>query len=841
MQVPFERIGMDLIGPLERSARGYRFALVLVDYATRYPEAVPLRSISAKSVADALFRIISRVGIPREVLTDQGTAFMSRTLRELYELLGIKSIRTSVFHPQTDGLVERFNRTLKTMIRKFVHEDARNWDKWLEPLLFAVREVPQASTGFSPFELLYGRQPRGVLDVLKENWEDGPSASKNEIQYVLDLRAKLRTLGRLSMENLLQAQDKQSRLYNRGSNLRKFTPGEKVLVLLPTSSSKLLAKWQGPFEVTRQVGDLDYEVIRTDRGGARQIYHLNLLKKWSEEEAVMLATVVSAEEDLGPEANIKPHSIALAPGGDHLSPSQLTDLARLQAEFADVFSPLPGRTNLMRHHVETEPGVVVRSRAYRLPEHRKKVVQAELEAMLDLGVIEESNSDWASPIVLVPKTDGSVRFCVDYRKVNSVSKFDAYPMPRVDELLDRLGSAHFYSTLDLTKGYWQIPLTPVSKEKTAFTTPFGLHQFVTLPFGLFGAPATFQRLMDRVLRPHATYAAAYLDDIIIHSNDWQRHMEHLRAVLRALREAGLTANPKKCAIGRVEVKYLGFHLGHGQEVRQFLGLAGYYRRFVPKYSELTNPLTDLTKKEVPDAVQWTEQCQQAFTKLKAALCGGPLLHSPNFSLPFILQTDASDRGLGAVLSQLVEGEERPVLYLSRKLSKREARYSTIEKECLAIRWAVLTLRYYLLGREFTLCSDHAPLQWLHRMKDTNARITRWYLALQPFKFKVVHRPGAQMAVADFLSRQGGGGGLQAGWLPGLSRAVGVDPQDARLPPTPPPRTQSPLRLRETGPRSRKIRQADDIKVPRDPIFVEIFTLLYFMLVYMLYIVIYIIP
>ncbi len=479
-----------------------------------------------------------------------------------------------------------------------------------------------------------------------------------------------------------------------------------------------------------------------------------------------------------PKASLKVPSLTLAPGGDHLSPSQLTDVARLQREFADVFSPRPGRTNLIQHHIETEPGVVVRSRPYRLPEHKKKVVQSELEAMLEMGVIEESRSDWASPIVLVPKTDGSVRFCVDYRKVNAVSKFDAYPMPRVDELLDRLGTARFYSTLDLTKGYWQIPLSPLSKEKSAFTTPFGLHQFVTLPFGLFGAPATFQRLMDKILRPHTAYAAAYLDDIIIYSQDWQRHMVHLREVLRALRGAGLTANPKKCAIGRVEVRYLGFHLGHGQvrpqidktaaiaacprpktkkEVRQFLGLAGYYRRFVPDYSELTSPLTDLTKKEVPDTVPWTERCQQVFTQVKAALCGGPLLHSPDFSLPFLLQTDASDRGLGAVLTQEIGGEERPVLYISRKLSKRETMYSTIEKECLAIRWAVLTLRYYLLGREFTLCSDHAPLQWLHRMKDTNARITRWYLALQPFKFKVIHRPGTQMTVADFLSRNGGGG------------------------------------------------------------------------------------
>ncbi len=341
-------------------------------------------------------------------------------LYELYELLGIKSIRTSVYHPQTDGLVERFNRTLKNMVRKFVKEDAKNWDKWLEPLLFAVREVPQASTGFSPFELLYGRQPRGVLDVIKESWEEGPSNSRNEIQYVLDLRAKLHTLGWLSMENLLQAQDKQMRLYNRGTRLRQFTPGDKVLVLLPTSSSKLLAKWQGPFVVTRRVGELDYEVKRTDRGDSCQIYHLNLLKRWNEGTSVGLAAVVSNEDDLRPEAALKNHPFALVSGGDHLSPRQLTDLARLQADFADVFSPLPGRTDLVQHHIETLPGEVARSRPYHLPEHKKNVVREELKAMLNLGVIEESHSDWASPIVLVPKTDGSVRFCVDYRKVNAI-------------------------------------------------------------------------------------------------------------------------------------------------------------------------------------------------------------------------------------------------------------------------------------------------------------------------------------------------------------------------------------------------------------------------------------
>ncbi len=262
-------------------------------------------------------------------------------------------------------------------------------------------------------------------------------------------------------------------------------------MLLPTSSSKLLAKWQGPFEVTRQVGDLNYEVVRTDRSGARQIYHLNLLKKWNEVEPVMLATVVGNEEDLGPEASLKVPSLTLAPGGDHLSPSQLTDVARLQREFADVFSPRPGRTNLIQHHIETEPGVVVRSRPYRLPEHKKKVVQSELEAMLEMGVIEESRSDWASPIVLVPKTDGSVRFCVDYRKVNAVSKFDAYPMPRVDELLDRLGTARFYSTLDLTKGYGRSPYHRYPKKSQPSQRRLDCTNLSRFRLGCSGRPLPF--------------------------------------------------------------------------------------------------------------------------------------------------------------------------------------------------------------------------------------------------------------------------------------------------------------------------------------------------------------
>lgn len=457
-----------------------------------------------------------------------------------------------------------------------------------------------------------------------------------------------------------------------------------------------------------------------------------------------------------------------------LGPRQQQDLREIVLQHQDVFSELPGRTTAATHDITTEPGVTVRVRPYRIPEARWVAIQEEVDKMLKLGVIEESTSHWSSPIVLVTKPDGSYRFCNDFRQLNAISKFDAYPMPRADELIERLGPARFITTLDLTKGYWQVPLTRAAREKTAFATPNGLYQYTVLPFGVHGAPATFQRMMDRVLRPHHAYAAAYLDDIVVHSRTWEEHRAHLRAVLGALRMAGLTANPRKCHLGMEEVSYLGYRVGRGnvwpqepkldaikewprpttkKQVKQFLGLVGYYQRFIPQYSTLASPLHDLTKKKGPDRVRWNDEAEEAFNLLRQALCSDSVLVTPDFSRPFIVQTDASAAGVGAVLSQVRDGEEHPVTYISRKFLPHEKAYSTVEKEALAIKWAVEKLKYYLIGRKFDLVTDHAPLRWMAAAKDTNARVTRWFLTLQDFSFRVVHRPGKENANADALSRR----------------------------------------------------------------------------------------
>ena len=235
IEVPFNRLALDIVGPLPRTSRGHRYILVMVDYATRYPEAIPLRAATAKAVARELMTLFSRVGIVREILTDQGSCFMSRVLKDLLRLLQIRHLRTSVYHPQTDGLVERFNQTLKRMVKKVMEVDGKNWDQLLPHVLFAIRKVPQASTGFSPFELLYGRRPRGLLDIARDAWESQPSPHRTIIEHVEQVRDRMAQVWPVVREHLGRAQQAQAPVYNRGAQLRTFDPGDQVLVLIPTS------------------------------------------------------------------------------------------------------------------------------------------------------------------------------------------------------------------------------------------------------------------------------------------------------------------------------------------------------------------------------------------------------------------------------------------------------------------------------------------------------------------------------------------------------------------------------------------------------------------------------
>ncbi|KAK3878732.1 hypothetical protein Pcinc_016642 [Petrolisthes cinctipes] len=383
-------------------------------------------------------------------------------------------------------------------------------------------------------------------------------------------------------------------------------------------------------------------------------------------------------------------------------------------------------------------------------------------------------SPWASPCLLIPKPDGSFRFCTDYRKVNQVTVQDSYPLPLIDDIIDEIGQSPFITTIDLLKGYYQIPLTPRAKKVSAFVTPFGLYQYKVLSFGLSNAPATFQRMINFIIQD-LEGTAAYLDDLVVVANTWEEHVSRLQCLFKKLQDAGLTINLAKSTFGRGTVTYLGHTVGQGvvrpksanveailsfptpstrKELLRFLGMAGYYRRFCSNFSTFAAPLTDLTSSSVP--FQWNDVCNQSFARLKTLLASHPVVHAPDFSQPFHLQIDASGVGVGAVLLQPdpVSGILHPVAYHSAKLKKHQIGYSTIEKESLALISALQKFQCYLRHAPHTtlVFSDHNPLAFLNSMKNNNHRILRWALWTQPYNIVVKHIKGVDNIIADSLSR-----------------------------------------------------------------------------------------
>lgn len=457
------------------------------------------------------------------------------------------------------------------------------------------------------------------------------------------------------------------------------------------------------------------------------------------------------------------------------SPAEAQALFDLLDEFQDSFSIDSadlGCTHLGEHVIVTGDASPIKQPPRRTPLAFEGEDRAALDKLQQQGSVRPSTSPWASPIVLVRKKDGTVRPCVDYRRLNTVTKPDAFPLPRTDDCLDAMAGATFFSTLDITSAYNQIPVKEEDIPKTAFATKFGLFEYTTMPFGLSNAPATFQRIMELALRGlQWTSCIIYLDDVIIYGQTLDEHMSRLRMVLTRLREAGLKLSPKKCFFLNTEVAFLG-HLVSGDgvlpnpdnvnklvhwpqpknltEVRGLIGLGSYYRRFVKDFAHIVKPLVHLTKKGVP--FEWTTECELAFDKLKAALVSPEVMGYPHNDCSFILDTDACDVSIGAVLSQLQEGRERVIAYASRSLSKSERNYCVTDKELLAVVNYVQYYKHYLLGRKFLVRTDHQALRWLFSLKEPKNRVARWIEILSAFEFSVEYRPGTKHGNADGMSR-----------------------------------------------------------------------------------------
>ncbi|XP_050295859.1 uncharacterized protein LOC126735794 [Anthonomus grandis grandis] len=466
------------------------------------------------------------------------------------------------------------------------------------------------------------------------------------------------------------------------------------------------------------------------------------------------------------------HETAAIQSVDTLTPTQKGTLDRLIEDVFSNMSSTLGCTNLVKLEIRTN-SAPIKQRYYPLSRALQKDVNTELEQMIANGIVEPSISPWSSPIVMVKKKTGEWRFCVDYRALNRVTIKDSYPIPFVSATLDKLRDAKFLSTLDIKSAYWQIPIAPESRPLTAFTVPTrGLFQFTRMPFGLTNAPAVWQRLIDSVIGVDLEpYVFVYLDDVIISTPSFEEHIRVLREVIQRIVKAGLTLNREKCTFCKPELKYLGYIVNSSgllvdpdkieailriptpktvTDIRRIVGLTSWYRRFVPNFSTIVSPLTSLTMKNVKFV--WSPECENAFNTIKEKLVSAPVLSCPDFDLPFIIQCDASDFGLGAVLYQVQGDEEHAICFLSRSLTKNERRYSTTEKECLAVIFAIEKLRPYVEGSHFTVVTDHYSLKWLNSIKDPVGRIARWAVRLQQYDFDIVHRKGKDNIVPDALSR-----------------------------------------------------------------------------------------
>ena len=428
-------------------------------------------------------------------------------------------------------------------------------------------------------------------------------------------------------------------------------------------------------------------------------------------------------------------------------------LGALLEEYHEVFSldkEDRGETELIELNIDTGDATPRKYPVRQVPFAVREEIARSVREMQDANVIQPSNSPWASPVVLVRKKDGTLCFCVDYRGLNSVTKLDKFPLPRIDDLLDQLGRSRYFTTLDLASGYWQIRVDKPFQEKTAFITHCGLFEFRVMPFGLTNAPAVFQRLMQKVLSDLTTedgkpFVGVYIDDVLVFSETLEEHLQHLKLVLERLKKARLKLKPSKCHFLRESVGYLGHVITpHGLKpnpkqvkavvefpvpesvtnVRQFLGLTSYYRRFIAHFAKVAAPLHVLTRKEA--VFNWSPECQEAFEALKAAITQSPVLVYPNFEVDFVLETDACGKGLGAVLSQS-DGILHPVAYASRSLSPAKRNYSVTDLETLAVVWAMQHFRAYLYDHKVTVVTDHSAVKAVLGAPSLSGKHARWWL------------------------------------------------------------------------------------------------------------------
>jgi hypothetical protein len=777
----FADISIDVCGgdwPV--TPRKSKYLLTAICNASKFAFAMPVPNLRAKTLASKLVKLFCSIGVPKTLRLDAAAQWKGSLMQELTRSLGIACNFATPFHHESIGALERFHCTLEHMAKSFIHEHPTQWDVAIDFYLFAYNSVKSAATGYSPQELVFGRNLRSPLNVIREIWLNGepeqPKLGKDVLSYIAELREQLEAASEAAEAEMRRQGDRQKQIYDRKTTVRELKEGDLVLILQPTSSFKLLAQWAGPYPVTRKLNTFNYEI---DLGHRKTVLHINLLRKWEERvETVNVITVhddlVDGEEEILDSIDVAREKKSFNFGG-HLSEEENKQLFSLFENFKNVFTDKLGCTDLIQHVIRLTDSKPCVQAPYKIPEALRDEVRKEIERLLAEGIITESDSSYCAPLVFVRKPgSGKLRICGDWRKLNQVTEDDPYLMNNPAEILSRVAGAKFVSTIDLNSAFYQVRLEENWRKYTAFRCFCGTFEFLRGGFGLKNMPKTFQKLINKILRGCHDFAEAHLDDIVIYSQTFAEHLEHLREVLSRLKNANLTANTAKCKFLLKRMTILGHVIEDGTlrpdeskisaiqqisrlttktQVKSFLGLSGYYADYIPAYQDKAYALTELLKRNKPDKVQWGEAEQRALDTLKNALVSKPVLMAPDFSCPYILQTDASRVAISAILCQRGDdGKEHVISYASRKLLPRETRYSVIELETLAVVFGVIKFNRFLYANKIELQSDHRPLSYLASLLEHSPRLARWNLILSSYDITPTFKNGSLNGNVDALSR-----------------------------------------------------------------------------------------
>ncbi len=560
-------------------------------------------------------------------------------------------------------------------------------------------------------------------------------------------------------------------VYNKGKCDRIVNVGDTVLMRVPGLHAALQASWEGPYNIVEKVSKVTFKVSKGD-GHPTRIAHINNLKDYVVRR-VSINAVTLVAEDVGIDNELLEGSPLLSM--DKCPGFNQKHLNSVLSESADHFSEIPRLcTKAKCTIVLSENAVHVSQQGRNIPVGIEKAVRDEISKLLREGIIVKSSSLWSSPLVPVRKKDGSVRICVDFWQLNDVTPLVRYWVPSLDEILQKVGQCSCLSTLDLTAGFHQLEMDPVSSELTTFVCPLGKFKYVRMPFGLKNAPAVFQAAVEAVLEPVSSMCCNYIDDVVVYSVNWEQHMKDLRSVIECLGDAGFKIKMRKCVFGRKYLTYLGHRIGGGgvsipecrvkalrefvkprtkKDMRAFLGAMSYYRRFIKGFGSLSSCLTPAISLRAPRQVEWTRGMNSAYSELRSLLCDHVMLCVPSVDDELRLYTDASGDGIGACLHVVRDEVESPAAFFSHQLRPAEKNYSITELESLAVVAAIRHFERLVYARPLEVITDHKACLALLSGKGLNRRLLRFALALQDRAIKLVHRAGSLHSNADGFSRQ----------------------------------------------------------------------------------------